>query len=133
MKEKQNRLGFLIESGATVYTHINPAIAGVVLPPHLLRQHTVCLVWGYNLPLPTLDMLWNTKGLSGTLEFKGVAFKVRLPWKAIFAIVNEGMQGKIWDGDIPLAKVVPIQSAKKQGKITHTGNTEKVTYLTLVR
>ena len=87
-----------------VYVHLNPHTAGVALPPHLSKKDCVVLAFGYTLPLPTNDVLVDEEGIQATLHFPGnppVKHPVRIPWHAVFAVVNASGDGVVYDDDVP--------------------------------
>jgi stringent starvation protein B len=85
----------------SVFIHLDPRKAGVVVPSRLRAQAQVVLQVGLDMPVPIPDLRVDEEGVFGTLSFKGVPFACSVPWDAVFALVGDDGKGMIWSSEMP--------------------------------
>lgn len=86
---------------ASVFVHLDPRGAGVVVPVHFKRQPRLVLQIGLNMAVPIPDLRLDDQGLSCTLSFNRSLFHCVVPWSGIFALVGEDGRGMVWPEDVP--------------------------------
>jgi hypothetical protein len=65
---------------------LDPAVAGVVLPPHLLDQPHVLLQYELEPVVPIPDLEVTAEGVRATLSFGREPFATFVPWSAVLAM-----------------------------------------------
>jgi stringent starvation protein B len=85
----------------SVFIHLDPRTAGVLVPARLRPQAQVVLQVGLDMPVPIPDLRIDEEGVFGTLSFKGVPFTCFVPWSAVFALVGEDGKGMVWSTEMP--------------------------------
>lgn len=77
-------LGKLLNENPIVTVLVDPKVEGVVLPLNLMKSdEPVAIQLGLNLANPIKDFFMGSDGITGTLSFSRVPFKVFLPWDSI--------------------------------------------------
>jgi stringent starvation protein B len=109
--------------GPSLYIHLDPRKAGVIVPKWLATQPQLILQVGLNLAVPIPDIEVGPEALSCTLSFNRAPFWCKMPWTAVYALVGEDGRGMIWPEDVPpelaaqsqkpALKVVGKKKAKK--------------------
>ena len=101
---------------SSVHLHLDPRIAGVVVPLHFRKQPQLVLQIGLNMPVPIPDLRLDEEGMSCTLSFNRTPFYCVVPWSSVFAIVGDDAKGMVWPDDVPAeiarqTQVRPVESA----------------------
>lgn len=92
----------LVEGGPSVMVHFDPRKPGVVVPPQFKNQPQLILEVGYRTTPRIEDLEFEGEAIMCTLSFRRVPFLCRMPWDAIFALVNKQTgQGMVWADDVP--------------------------------
>lgn len=86
---------------AWVYVDIDPRRDGVALPDHLRQQPHLRLQYGYNMPMPIVDLTIDDRGISATLSFQRTPHATFIPWSAVFAMSDGDKRGMEWEDEIP--------------------------------
>ena len=100
----------------SVFVHLDPRTAGVVVPARLRHQPQVVLQVGLDMPVPIPDLRVDDEGVFGTLSFKGQPFTCTVPWSAVFALVGDDAKGMVWPSEMPseIAAEVERENKRKQ-------------------
>ena len=85
----------------SVFVHLDPRRAGVLVPTRLRLQAQVVLQVGLDMPVPIPDLRVDDEGVYGTLSFKGVPFTCFVPWSSVFALVGDDAKGMVWSTEMP--------------------------------
>jgi ClpX C4-type zinc finger len=86
---------------SSIYVHLDPRRADVVVPPWFKKQPQLVLQVGRNMRVPILDLGLDQEGLTATLSFSRVPFFCIVPWPSVFAMVGEDGRGMVWPEDVP--------------------------------
>jgi len=86
---------------SSVYVHLDPRQAAVVVPPWFKKQPQLVLQVGLNMPVPIPDLRLDDDGLSCTLSFNRAPFFCVVPWGSVFAMVGDDGRGMVWPDDVP--------------------------------
>jgi stringent starvation protein B len=86
-------------SKSSIFVQMDPRREGVVVPKQFQSQRELVLQFGHDMRVPILDLEVDDEGISGTLSFNRRPFWCRIPWSAVFAIVNEERKGMSWPED----------------------------------
>ncbi len=97
--KKEVMLAFLEKT--SVFIHLDPRHAEVVVPPWFKKQAQLALQVGLNMPVPIRDLSVDDECVSCTLSFNRSPFFCWIPWAAIFALVGEDQRGMVWPDDVP--------------------------------
>lgn len=101
--QKQKVFSALITTKPSVSVHFNTKTKGVAVPLPLLRSNTASVLsFGHHIPYPTLDLIYNKKGICGSVSLNGNIFKCFLPWDSVYAIVDPQNCGHVWETYMPL-------------------------------
>jgi stringent starvation protein B len=84
-----------------LFVHLDPRVAGVRVPEYLQRQPQLVLQVGFDMPVPVPDLRVEREGLGATLSFQRTPFPCWVPWRAVFALLDEGGQGVLWPESLP--------------------------------
>jgi stringent starvation protein B len=106
---------------ASVFVHLDPRGAGVVVPVHFKRQPRLVLQIGLNMAVPIPDLRLDDQGLSCTLSFNRSLFHCVVPWSGIFALVGEDGRGMVWPEDVPQEIAREMSPQKEEGKTDGAG------------
>lgn len=109
-------LSVLTRSWASL--HIDGRVEGVELPDWL-RNPSVTLQIGYDMPVPIPDLVIDDEGVRATLSFQRTPHACRIPWRAIFAISDFDGRGALFADDMPaeLAAAASQNAAERTGEI----------------
>ncbi len=108
---------------ASVFVHLDPRGAGVVVPMHFKKQPRLVLQIGLNMAVPIPDLRLDDQGLSCTLSFNRSLFHCVVPWSGIFALVGEDGRGMVWPDDVPQEIAREMSPAKDDSKTDGGGAT----------
>ncbi|MFT3773571.1 MAG: ClpXP protease specificity-enhancing factor SspB [Minicystis sp.] len=97
--KKEVALALLEES--SMFIHLDPRRAEVVVPRSFLKQPQLVLQVGLNMAIPIPDLRLDDDGISCTLSFNRAPFWCKIPWTAIYALVGEDGRGGVWPDDVP--------------------------------
>jgi stringent starvation protein B len=120
MPSKVDVFRALLISQRSVFIHVNPRESSVIVPSRLKLQDQCVLQVGLDMPVPIPDLAYDRSGVSGTLSFKGVPFKINVPWSAVFALVGEDAKGMVWEQEMPpsIKEHVAQEQAIASGNVT---------------
>lgn len=99
----------LLEREPSVFIHLDPRRPGVSVPKWFTGQPQLILQVGLNMSIPIPDLRVDDEGISCTLSFNRSPFWCRIPWDAVWALVNEQQRGMVWPDDIPSELVTQRQ------------------------
>jgi len=85
----------------SVFMHLDPRRAEVVVPPWFKKQPQLVLQLGLNMPVPIRDLSVDDECVSCTLSFNRSPFFCWVPWTAVFALVGEDGRALVWPDDVP--------------------------------
>ena len=105
---------------ASVFVHLDPRGAGVVVPVQFKKQPRLVLQIGLNMAVPIPDLRLDDQGLSCTLSFNRSLFHC-VPWSGIFALVGEDGRGMVWPDDVPQEIAREMSPQKDDGKTDAAG------------
>jgi hypothetical protein len=97
--KKDVALAFLERS--SVYVHLDPRPASVIVPPRFKTQPKLILQVGLNMALPILDLRLDDEGIGCTLSFDRKPFFCVVPWASVFAMVGDDGRAMVWPDDVP--------------------------------
>jgi len=84
-----------------LFLHLDPRVTDVRVPEFLRRQPQLVLQVGFDMPVPVPDLRVEREGLGATLSFQRTPFPCWVPWRAVFALLDEAGQGVIWPESLP--------------------------------
>src|SRR4051812_9604387 len=87
--------------GPSLFVHLDPRRAGVLVPKAFTGQSSLVLQVGLNMAIAIPDLKVDEAAISCTLSFNRAPFWCRLPWNAVYALVGEEGHGMIWPEDVP--------------------------------
>lgn len=108
----------MLSEHAVVGVHFAGMKEDVRLPKQV-RKISVLLEYGWDMPIPIPDLMFDATGIFATLSFGGSPFKTFVPWDAVFAITDKATgRGIVWPSEIPEGlledrKAAPPPPAKK--------------------
>jgi stringent starvation protein B len=86
----------------SVFVHLDPRAAAVVVPPGFKKQAQLVLQVGLNMPVPIRDLNLDDEGMTCTLSFNRTPFFCVVPWASVYAVVGcDDGRGMIWPDDVP--------------------------------
>ena len=97
--KKDVALAFLERS--SVYVHLDPRPASVIVPPRFKTQPKLILQVGLNMALPILNLRVDDEGMGCTLSFDRKPFFCVVPWASVFAMVGDDGRAMVWPDDVP--------------------------------
>lgn len=108
----------LLQSAASVYVHLDPRPLGVRVPVHFKKQPQLVLQIGLNMAVPIVDLDVGQEALSCTLSFNRRPEFCRIPWSAVFGLVDPEGRGMLWPDSIPpeVASASEGRSVKAEAK-----------------
>lgn len=106
--------GEILQSGA-LYVELDARKPGVVVPPGYEKAGRLVLVVGHALPQPIPDLAVDADGVSGQLQFKGHRFPVRVPWSAVYGLMNRDEDVSRWLEDVPDDVLCPESKPPAEG------------------
>ncbi len=86
---------------SSVHVHLDPRVAGVVVPQWFKKQAQLVLQIGLNMPIPIPDLRLDETGMSCTLSFSRSPFYCVVPWQSVYALVGDDGRGMVWPDDVP--------------------------------
>lgn len=70
--------------------------------PDRVKNLSVMLEYGWNMPNPIPDLHADASGIFATLSFSGSRFQTFIPWETVFAITDQATgKGIVWPSEIP--------------------------------
>lgn len=107
LRFKPSAFAELLRTHYSVYVQLDGRKDGVIVPSHL-RIPQLSFQLGLNMkPIPIHDLKIDNNGFSATLAFDKTAFKVFVPWNAVYAIVGDSGIGNVWHMDMPTGVTAP--------------------------
>lgn len=110
----------------SVFVHLDPRHENVRVPQWFKKQPRLVLQVGLNMPVPIRDLDVGEQALSCTLSFSRRPHFCYVPWKAVFALVNEQGRGMVWPDDVPPELVAHAQKqndiARRRASIRAVGS-----------
>ena len=100
--------------GPSMFVHLDPRRAGVLIPPRFRDKPQLVLQIGLNMFVPIPDLRVDEEGITCTLSFDRAPFWCRMPWSAVYALVGEDGRGMMWPNDIPPEVVAQMQNPQQQ-------------------
>src|SRR3954471_2142711 len=97
---KQQAFLALLREGWTSL-HLDARRAGVIVPPHLRGEPHLVLQYGYDLPIPILDLEVDEHGVHATLSFSKNPQRTVVPWSAVYVVACEDGRGVLYHEDVP--------------------------------
>ena len=97
--KKEVALALLEES--SMFIHLDPRRADVLVPKGFMGQPQLVLQVGLNMAIPIPDLKVDEAGISCTLSFNRSPFWCRIPWSAVYALIDENGRGGVWAEDVP--------------------------------
>ncbi len=86
----------------SVFVHLDPRAAAVVVPAGFKKQAQLVLQVGLNMPVPIRDLHLDDEGMTCTLSFNRTPFFCVVPWSSVYAVVGcDDGRGMIWPEDVP--------------------------------
>lgn len=97
--KKELMLALLTES--VVQIHLDGRAKGVALPEWLRANPRVVLDIGYDMAVPIPDLEIDDQGIRCTLSFNREPFLCRIPWDAVYGIIDVEQRGAVYVEDMP--------------------------------
>jgi stringent starvation protein B len=97
----------------SVFVQLDPRHAEVRVPPWFKKQPRLVLQMGLNMAVPIRDLDVGEEALSCTLSFNRQPFFCFIPWRAVFALVNEEGRGMVWPDDVPRELVAEAEKQRE--------------------
>lgn len=91
----------LLQTAASVFVHLDPRGADVLVPAWFKKQPQLVLQIGLNMTVPIPDLDVTGEGITCTLSFNRSPQFCRLPWASIYGLVGEDGRGMIWPDSVP--------------------------------
>jgi len=91
----------LVQTAASVFIHLDPRAADVIVPSWFKNQPELVLQIGLNLVPPIVDLDIGTDALSATLSFNRRPEFCKVPWPAVWGLVGDDGRGMIWPESVP--------------------------------
>jgi len=95
-----------------MFIHLDPRRPGVEVPRQLQSQSQLVLQVGREMAVPIPDLDVGDTGITATLSFSRKPFFCKIPWSAVYGLVDEEGKGQVWKEDVP--PEVAAQQAQKQ-------------------
>ncbi len=105
--KKDVALAFLERS--SVYVHLDPRPASVLVPAKFKTQPKLILQVGLNMALPILDLRLDDEGIGCTLSFDRKPFFCVVPWASVYAMVGDDGRAMVWPDDVPAEVTLQAQ------------------------
>ncbi len=122
---KKEQFQKLLERG-NVFVHLDPRVAGVVVPAGHAQKPQLVLHLGLNFAVPIPDLTVTERGIRCTLSFNRTPFTCDLPWRAIYAMVAEDGQVTLWPTELP-PELVPKPAPVRRVAPTSRGSRNRAT------
>lgn len=85
-----------------VDVYLDPRVHGASLPDYLAKLPYLMLQIGRDMPVPIEDLRIEESSLSGRFSFHQTPFAVKVPYRAVFAVVGDKTRrGLYWVADAP--------------------------------
>ena len=84
-----------------MFIHLDPRRPDVLVPRGFMGQPQLVLQVGLNMAIPIPDLKIDDACISCTLSFNRVPFWCRIPWSAVYALIDENGRGGVWADDVP--------------------------------
>lgn len=94
---------WLYAPGDRLHLHVTPG-RETIIPAHLDNQFEVCLLIGFDLPIPIPDLVITETEVSGTLSFNGRPFFCRIKLDDVYAI-SSPLGARRMEFDVPQLRV----------------------------
>lgn len=91
----------LLQSANSVYVHLDPREAEVLVPTWFKKQPQLVLQVGLNMAVPIVDLDVGEEALSCTLSFNRTPHYCFIPWDAVYALVDPDGRGMVWPDSVP--------------------------------
>lgn len=91
----------LLQSANSVYVHLDPRVAEVLVPTWFKKQPQLVLQVGLNMAVPIVDLDVGEEALSCTLSFNRSPHYCFIPWDAVYALVDPDGRGMVWPDSVP--------------------------------
>lgn len=91
----------LVQTASSVFIHLDPRGAEVIVPSWFKSQPELVLQIGLNLVPPIVDLDIGADALSATLSFNRRPEYCKIPWSAIWGLVGDDGRGMIWPESVP--------------------------------
>jgi hypothetical protein len=91
----------LLQTAASVFVHLDPRGADVLVPAWFKKQPQLVLQIGLNMTVPIPDLDVTSEGITCTLSFNRSPQFCRIPWASIYGLVGEDGRGMIWPDSVP--------------------------------
>lgn len=106
----------LVQTATSVFIHLDPRAADVLVPSWFKSQPELVLQVGLGLVPPIVDLDIGAEALSATLSFNRRPEFCRIPWSAIWGLVGDDGRGMIWPESVP-----PEVAARAPGRASGGG------------
>jgi stringent starvation protein B len=87
--------------GPSLYIHLDPRKPEVVVPAYFKKQPQLVLQVGLNMAIAIPDLKVDEQGITCTLSFNRSPFWCRVPWTAVYGLVDEDGKGMVWPDEVP--------------------------------
>jgi hypothetical protein len=114
---KRDVAEMLLRKGS-LFIHLDPRVADVVVPPWLRHQAQLVLQVGLDMPIPIPDLRVDRDGVFGTLSFSRTPFACNVPWNAVFALVGDEGRGMVWPESMPPEIVAEVEREAQRAKLS---------------
>lgn len=91
----------LLLTRGSVFVHLDPREASVVVPQWYRTEPQLVLQVGFNMPVPIPDLRVDENGIYGTLSFNRSPFTCSVDWDAVFALAGDDGRGMVWPDSVP--------------------------------
>lgn len=115
LPRKQDVALALLQSGTSLYVHLDPRGDEVRVPASFKKQPQLVLQVGLNMAVAIPDLDIGDAALSCTLSFNRRPEYCYVPWGAVFGLVGEDQRGMIWPDSVP-KEVAAQADGRPQGK-----------------
>ncbi len=132
ISEKHTTLTRFLEQ-EYVLLHVNPAIPGLVLPEHLLRNPTVTLKLSHWFQGA---MEIESEKVTANLLFNGTYFNCVIPYRCVWGMTSTSGESNMWPDALPSAALESIaapQTASTQPRIRSNGSQKAKGHLKRVK
>lgn len=101
----------------SMFVHLDPRLAGVLVPARFRSQAQAVLQVGIDMPIPIPDLRVDAEGIFGTLSFKGAGFTCFVPWAAVFALLGEDARGHVFWDSMPEEIAAQLEREAREPKL----------------
>jgi stringent starvation protein B len=95
--------------GPSMFVHLDPRKAEVIVPPYFKKQPQLVLQIGLNMAVQIPDLALDDDGMTCTLSFNRSPFWCRIPWASVYALVGEDGKGMVWPSEVPSEVVARVE------------------------